>query len=441
MKKSLTIITLALLFTIGLGAQNKPGREKWLQDAGFGMFIHWSMDVQLGTVISHSLVGASDEYADRYINELPETFNPYHYDPDRIAYLARISGMKYMVFTTKHHSGFCMWDTRTSDFNIMNTPYSKDIVRQYVDACRKQGLAVGFYYSPEDFHFLYTEDQIIRRRNIEDIPEETKTKYIALVKAQCSELLRNYGKVDMMFFDGGGNFLMEPLKPFCWEIQPDLLITRGEIPTPEQHILDKPSESVWEACMTMGTQWQFKPTNESYKTAADIIRTLVETRARGGALLMNVGPDAFGELPFEQERNLTELAAWNFVNMEALSHVRPWVVTNEGEIWYTHNRETNTLYAILFGQENWKRGERREFLLTSVRAGKDTRISILGQSDKVVEYKPDIDPQSRFEQKKDALHISVVRAQRIYNNHKWPNPIVVRLEGIEAVSDYNVKHK
>ena len=117
------------------------------------------------------------------------------------------------------------------------------------------------------------------------------------------------------------------------------------------------------------------------------------------------------------------------------------MVTNEGEIWYTHNRETNTLYAILFGQEDWKRGERRDFLLTSVRAGKDTRISILGQSDKVVEYKPDIDPQSRFEQKKEALNISVVRAQRIYNNHKWPNPIVVRLEGIEAVSDYNIKHK
>ncbi|MCK4748668.1 MAG: alpha-L-fucosidase, partial [Bacteroidales bacterium] len=221
MKTSLTILSLALLFTIGLSAQNKPEREKWLQDAGFGMFIHWSMDVQLGTVISHSLVGASEEYADRYINELPETFNPYHYDPERIAYLARMAGMKYMVFTTKHHSGFCMWDTETSDFSIMNTPYSKDIVRQYVDACRKHGLAVGFYFSPEDFHFLYTEDQIIRRRNIEDIPEETKTKYIALVKAQCSELLSNYGKVDMMFFDGGGNFLVEPLKAFCWEIQPD----------------------------------------------------------------------------------------------------------------------------------------------------------------------------------------------------------------------------
>jgi len=436
MKNRLSLICIGFLLCLSFGltanlrAQNKPEREQWLQDAGFGMFIHWSMDVQLGTVISHSLVGASDEYSERYVNELPKTFNPYHYDPVRIAYLAKMAGMKYMVFTTKHHSGFCMWDTKTTDFNIMNTPYGKDIVRQYVDACRDAGLAVGFYFSPEDFHFLYTEDQIIRRRPIEDIPEEVKTRYIQFLKDQCRELLSNYGPIDLMFFDGGGEMLRDPLKPFCWELQPDLLITRGEIPTPEQKILKEASENVWEACMTMGTQWQFKPTNESYKTGTDIIRTLVETRARGGSLLMNVGPDAFGELPFEQERNLTELAAWNFVNREALAGVRPWVITNEGEIWYTMNRKTNTLYAVLFGQGEWKRGDRREFLLGSVKAGKNTKISVLGQSGELVEYKPDIDAESRFEQTSDGLKISVVRAQRIYNNHKWPNPIVVKLEQV-----------
>jgi alpha-L-fucosidase len=327
-----------------------------------------------------------------------------------------------------------MWDTRTTEFNIMNTPYGQDIVKQYVDACRKQGLAVGFYFSPEDFHFLYREGEVIRRTNIEDIPAGTRERYIELVKQQCGELLTGYGPIDVIFFDmvGGKGFLIDALKPFCWEINPDLLITRGEISTPEQHLAEKAAERVHEVCMTMGTQWHFKPTNEDYKTGGEIIRLLVETRAKGGALLMNVGPDAFGELPFEQERILTELAAWHFINAEAVTNVRPWVMTNDKDIWYTHNREENILYAVLFGQKNWGLGERREFLLQSVMAGEDTEIGILSQSDVLVEYKPDIDPKSRFEQTREGLLISVVRAQRIYNNREWPNAVVVKLKNIRS---------
>ena len=107
------------------------------------MFIHWSMDSQLGIVISHSTVGASEDYTNRYFNELPKTFNPTDFDPDRMAVLAKLAGMKYMVFTAKHHSGFCMWDTETTPFNIMNTPYKQDIVKDYIEACRKYGLKVG----------------------------------------------------------------------------------------------------------------------------------------------------------------------------------------------------------------------------------------------------------------------------------------------------------
>jgi alpha-L-fucosidase len=429
--RKIVIIVLGSLIYLSLNSQNKPEQEKWLQDAGFGMFIHWNLDVQLGTVISHTLVGASEDYVNRYFTELPQTFDPEDYDADRYAKLAKLSGMKYMVLTTKHHSGFCMWPTNTTDFNISSTPYGKDIVKQYTDACRKYGLKVGLYFSPEDFLFLHENGELIRRTDIEKISHELKEKYIDYVKKQCTELLTNYGTIDIMFFDGGENILIDALKSHCRKINPDLLITRGEIPTPEQYLPGVGSDRVWESCMTMGTQWAFKPTNEEYKTGGQIIKILTETRAKGGALLLNVGPDPYGVLPFEQERNLREVAAWYFINHEAVDGVRPWVITNEENIWFTKEYGKNTVFAILFHDDLWERGARREFLLHSVKATYNTKISVLGQNDKIVEYQKGVDATSRFKQMNEGLEISVVRAQRIYNNHKWPNPIVVKLENVE----------
>ena len=138
------------------------------------MFIHWSFDVRLGMVISHSMVGASDDYLDRYVNDLPGLFNPEDFDAARWAREAKLAGMKYMVFTTKHHNGFCMYDTKTTDFSIMHTPYGKDVTRQIVDACRDEGLAVGFYYSPDDFYFLYRQGTMISRTRPEALAENNK---------------------------------------------------------------------------------------------------------------------------------------------------------------------------------------------------------------------------------------------------------------------------
>ena len=144
-----TGLSIAFYPTIVLKAQqkdNKPARVEWFQDLAFGMFIHWNVDVSLGTVISHSLAGASDDYVERYIQELPGFFNPTKFDPDEWARLAKLAGMKYMVFTAKHHSGFCMFDTKTTPFNVMNTPLNKDVVREVVAAFRKQGIAIGIYF-------------------------------------------------------------------------------------------------------------------------------------------------------------------------------------------------------------------------------------------------------------------------------------------------------
>ena len=406
---------------------NKPERLEWFRDAGFGIIVHIGMDSQLGSVESHSMVGASDDYLERFINELPKTFNPKRFDAEELAILAKLAGAKYIVFDTKHHSGFCMWDTKTTDLNIMNTPYGKDIVAEYVRAVRKHGLAVGFYYSPEDFHYLYRRGVMIRRRK-PPIDANKDADYVKFIKAQCTELMTKYGKIDVMCIDGTGK---EPARQVVWGIQPDVLITRGAMKTPEQTLEGIPVEGAWEARMTMGTQWQYKPTNENYKSGTRIIEILIETRAKGGSLQLNIGPKPDGQLPEEQQELLREIALWHFVNGEAIHNVRPWIVTNEGNIWFTKNKGADTIYAFITKIPNWTRGTRKDFVLKSVQATEKTKLDVLGQSSKWIEYRVGWDPESRWEQKDDGLHVSVARAQRLYNNSKWPNPVVLRLTNVK----------
>jgi alpha-L-fucosidase len=400
---------------------NKPGRLVWFRSLGLGLFVHWSMDSQLGSVISHSLVGASEDYADRFFHELPRTFNPRHFDPESWAVLARLAGIRYVVFTTKHHSGFCMFETETTDFCVANTPYGQDITRQVVDAFRRHGLAVGFYFSPDDFHFLHRQGCTISRRRPEVLPSNNP-ELMGHNLCQMRELLSNYGPIDAVFLDGDPSGLREQ----CWELQPDVLVTRGAMPTPEQQLPDQAPLEPWEACFTMGTQWHFKPTNETYKSGTRLIEMLVETRAKGGNLLINVGPTPDGVIPFEQDRRLRELALWNFVNGEAVYDVVPWQTTREGDIWFTKAADSDTVYAIVT-QTPWALGERKNVTLECVRATENSKIDVLGQSGQVLEYHPDVMPATEWRQVDEWLTINVTRAQRIYNDGMWPNPVVLRI--------------
>ena len=405
---------------------NQPGRLEWLQDAGFGMFIHYSLDSQLGSVISHSMVGASEDYLKRYY-DLAKTFEPRMWNPDNVCALAKLCGMRYVVFTAKHHNGFCWWDTKTTDFNILNTPYRKDVLAEYVRACRKYGLAVGLYYSPEDFRWQHQHGFAITR-NITEYDPEIHPAFTKFVESQVRELMTRYGKIEVLFIDGVGK---EITKRTTWTLQPECLITRGAIETPEQTVPGIGLEGAWEANLTMGTQWAYKPTHEEYKSGTRLIEILIETRAKGGSLLLNVGPKPNGELPIEQEERLREIALWHTVNSEGVHDTRPWIVTHEANLWFTKKKNESTVYCFVTKIPDWPRGSRKEFILRSIRATKDTRISVLGQNDKVVEYNPDTDARSRFNQKEDGLHVSVVRAQRLYNNHKWPNPICIKIERVE----------
>jgi alpha-L-fucosidase len=403
---------------------SKPERVEWFQDLALGMFIHWNIDAQLGSVISHSLVGSSADYRERYITQLPATFYPKKFDPDDWARLARVAGMRYVVFTTKHHSGFCMFDTETTDFNVMNTPYGQDIVRQVVDAFRQHGIAIGFYFSPDDFWVLHQQGHEISRQRPEANPRNNP-QLMAHNQAQVRELLTHYGPIDILFFDG----VAEGLKQLAWELQPDVVVTRGDMGTPEQHIPDRPTPGPWESCFTLGTQWNYKPTNEAYKSGTQLIEMLIETRAKGGNLLLNVGPKPDGEIPIEQEARIRELALWLFVNGESIYPVQPWHVIREGEVWYTRARDGDTVYAF-FTHLHWPKGQRMVFTLKEVRATTQTRVEILGQSGKVLEYRPDVNPQASWTQDESGLHISAMRAQRLYNNSQWPNPVVIKITAV-----------
>ncbi len=362
---------------------NRAERLEWFRDQGFGLFIHWSVDSQLGSVISHSLVGASDDYVKRFVAELPETFNPRKFHPSDWAALAKLAGIRYVVFTAKHHSGFCMWDTATTDFSIAHTPFQRDITAELLQAFRAQGIAPGLYFSPDDFWWLH-QNGVTIQRGTAAVQPRSNPGLMAHDQAQVRELLTKYGPIDVMFFDGEA----QGLRDLAWQLQPDLVVTRGAIQTPEQYVPGVPLEGAWEACLTMGTQWQYKPTNEDYKTGWDCLSLLIETRAKGGNLLLNVGPKPDGELPIEQEQRLREIALWMFVNGECIYGVRPWIITNEKDIWFTRKKNQDTLYAIvkLRPEARWKHGEWKEIVLHSVRATDQTQVRVMGQNDQVLEY-------------------------------------------------------
>jgi alpha-L-fucosidase len=207
---------------------NRPERLEWFRDLGFGMFIHWNVDGTLGGVISHSLVGASADYTQRYFDLLPPAFNPRKYNPEDWAALAKLAGMRYVVFTTKHHAGFCMFETKTTDFNVMHTPYGKDITKQLVDAFRRQGIAIGFYFSPDDFWWLNKHGKPVARAPHPGVTPQENKELLEYDRAQIRELLTNYGAIDFFFIDGPA----EGLRELCWELQPNIVVTRGAIETP-----------------------------------------------------------------------------------------------------------------------------------------------------------------------------------------------------------------
>jgi alpha-L-fucosidase len=364
--------------------------DQW-QDWKFGFMMHWGPYSQWGVVESWSIcsedwikrpAGISYvKYKEKY-QELPMTFNPIGFDPEVWASVAKGAGMKYVVFTTKHHDGFSMFDTGQTDYRItapdvpFHTNPRANIAKEVFAAFRKQSFGIGAYFSKPDWHNsdYWAPEWATPDRNVNyDTRKyiERWQKFVAFVHRQVGELTSDYGPLDILWLDGG------------WvnaKTHPDAIVGRGEVPwpqdidmqelaalarknqsglivvdravggpyenyrTPEQQIPDTPLPYPWETCMTLGNSWSYAP-RDHYKSARQIVHMLVDIVAKGGNYLLKVGPDANGELPTEAVARLAEIGAWMKINGEAIYATRPLAPYREGKLCFTHAKD-GAVYAI-----------------------------------------------------------------------------------------------
>jgi alpha-L-fucosidase len=383
---------------------NDPAKTEIFRDAGLGLFIHWGPNSQLGTEISWPLNNASEDYVKRYY-ALAETFDPTAFDAAAWARLAKLAGIEYVCFTAKHHDGYAMFDTAYSDFKITTSPYGKDIAAAVAEAFRKEGILLGFYYSPGDFRYQFETGLRFKHLYEPDFAAAApfgpqKKGFADYERGQVEELLTKYGDVFMIWFDGK----CEPLKKRSWQVKQDVFIGRGEIPTPEQEIPGKADDRAWESCMTTSWQWSYQP-NADVRTASEVIRNLIHIRARGGNMLLNVGPRPDGTIAPADEALLRELGLWMSLYGEGVRGVRPWRVTNEGNVWLTARRSDGTVYAFAdleYGLPGIKSSAGARFSLKSVKAGPGTQVSVLSQAGGVA-----------WTQDAAGLHVTVDRTHTI----------------------------
>ena len=403
--------------------RNTAERLAWYQDMALGMYLYWTVDAPFGMVNAHSAIGASADYLRRYFTQLPTFFNPDQFDAGWYARLAKLCGFDYVTVAAKNHNGFCMWDTATTEFNVMNTPYGNDILREYVDALRENDLPVGMYFSPDDAHFQWRRGRVPARAHDYANPE-CNAELLAYDKAQIQELVERY-QPDILCFDGYRD-ATRSLVEYTWSLKRDIMITRGGIITPEQERRGE-LRGPFEAHYTIGTQWQYKAGNDALKSGRELIELLIDIRSRGGTLLLAVGgPDAAGRLPRNMDDRVREIGLWNFVNGEATRRVRPWRVPREDATYFAWDSDERTVYAF-DTLPPLEMGEWRTIVLKSVRATNATEIEVLGQSGTVLEYQPEVDPKTRWRQERGELRITFCRTQRLYNNRKWPNPLVLKI--------------
>lgn len=329
-----------------------PGDTEWFRHDRFGMFIHWGLyAMPARNEWIKTLEFISEEKYDKYF----KYFNPDLYDAKEWARQAKAAGMKYVVLTAKHHDGFCMFDSKYTDYKCTNTAARRDLVREYVDAFRAEGLRIGFYYSLIDWHHPeFTIDMIHPRRNDPDAEQQNEgrdmKKYNAYMRNQVEELLTNYGKIDVLWFDFSYPGRKAPAdKPWMapigknkedWEaeelialarrLQPGIIIDNRtgleqDIWTPEQY---QPTEWIrheetgelvtWEACQTFSGSWGYFRDEQTWKSPDMLIRMLINTVSVGGNLLMNVGPTARGYIDSRAEKALAAYADWMKYNSRSI---------------------------------------------------------------------------------------------------------------------------
>ena len=318
----------------------------WWRDARFGLFIHWGLyaipagewngKTTYGEWIRTNAEIPIDVY-DRFIGR----FNPVKFDADKWVQMAKHAGMKYIVITSKHHDGFSLFDSKHSDFDVMSTPFKRDIMDELATACRKYGLKMCWYYSIMDWH----HPDYLPRRNWENRSADGAQydRYVSYMKNQLKELIENYGDIGVLWFDGEWEGTWDhghgkDLYDYVRTLQPDIIVNNrvdigrsgmggmtssggyvGDFGTPEQEIPGTGIPGVdWETCMTMNTHWGYNKNDDNWKSSKDLIQKLADISSKGGNFLLNVGPTSEGLFPQESVERLEQIGDWMKVNGESI---------------------------------------------------------------------------------------------------------------------------
>ena len=360
-------------------------RMEWWRDAKFGMFIHWGAYSIISGERGEQIAGGGAEWAmdklDYTIEEyekFPRMFNPELFNADDWVKMAKDAGMKYIVITTKHHDGFCLWDSEVTDYDIMDTaPIKRDIIKELAEASRKQGIKFGVYHSIVDWHHPQAQGNLFPNYNAgqkdQTVVNPEFPKYFKnYLKPQVKELLTKYGDIDVVWFDGDwiADYTTEMGKEmysFIRELQPNTIINNrvdkgrkgmegmdregnfaGDFGTPEQEIPATGIDEDWESCMTMNGTWGYKPDDTKWKSSEDLIQKLVDIVSKGGNFLLNIGPDGYGRFPAQSIRRLKAMGEWTNANGEAVygATASPYDMPK----WGRYTKKDGVVYAHVF---NW----------------------------------------------------------------------------------------
>jgi alpha-L-fucosidase len=330
----------------------KNERMEWWRDARFGMFIHWGLyAVPAGEWKGEKVPGIGEWIMHRAkipvaeYEQLAKQFNPVRFDAKEWVQIAKNAGMKYIVITSKHHDGFCLWDSKYTDYDVMDaTPFKRDILGELAVECRKQGIRLCFYHSIMDWHHPDAQAPFYPNYNDTKKSNPNFDRYVEYyLKGQLKELVQNYGPLGIMWFDGEWvkDWTREmgwDMYEYCLDLQPDTIVNNrvgngrqgmrglsksdefaGDYGTPEQEIPATGLPGVdWETCMTMNDTWGYKSYDDNWKSTEDLLHKLVDISSKGGNFLLNVGPTAEGLIPAPSVERLAAIGKWMKVNSESI---------------------------------------------------------------------------------------------------------------------------
>jgi alpha-L-fucosidase len=323
----------------------RAARMQWWHAAKFGMFIHWGV---YSTIERHEWVMENEAVPIEEYVAHAKVFKPRPNAARAWAKLAREAGQKYMVMTTKHHEGFCNFDTKLTPYCAPNQGPGRDLVREYVEAARAEGMRVGFYYSLMDWH----HPDGARCQSDED----ARKRFVEYTHGLIHDILSNYGKIDVLWYDvawplSAEQWESERMNRMVFDLQPDIIVNnRNELPgdfsTPEQEVDPAESGRAWETCMTLNDSWGYQAADDNWKSPKTVIRNLVACARDGGNYLLNIGPKPDGSIPEPSVRILTEVGQWMERNGHTIYDSNPCQVRSSN--YATFTRQGNTLFMHVY---------------------------------------------------------------------------------------------